>query len=293
MAKDELLFDSDRQARRAQRQRRLIPILLGAAILLTILAVILIIRSGRKPLYNGGEDTPYPYTWQQQSDGSARLSISLGDAAGCRWTLADQEEFSNLTVSAAEVKKDETSFTLTPEQTGRALFTLVLRGPGDETDTRYRVVFLAEITHAGDGLAVELLSSTGTALQGRSGGGADSQNPYEFYLEEDGDLVLTVTRAGAEDWLLDFPQDQSAVTLLGLVTEEDQVTGFFRAGEEDGTCQLSLSSQEAGVTVTLEISNQGGALLVTSHNAVYASSAAASTESTESTGEAPADTGTP
>ena len=82
---DELIFDSERQERRARKKSRLIPLLVLAGILLAVIVIALLLRSGKEPVHPAGEDTSYPYTWQVQSDGSLLVEISHADAPDYRW----------------------------------------------------------------------------------------------------------------------------------------------------------------------------------------------------------------
>ena len=72
---DELIFDSERQALRDRKKRWLVPLLVLVGILLAVVVVSLLLRSGKKPVNKGGEDTLYPFTWQVQADGSVLLEL--------------------------------------------------------------------------------------------------------------------------------------------------------------------------------------------------------------------------
>lgn len=290
---DELIFDSERQERRAKKKRRLIPLLVLAGILIAVVAIALIIRSRKEPVHTSGEDTPYPYTWQVQSDGSLLVEISHADAPDYRWTLADGDE---LRVTDAEREKkdknNKTRFVLTPKEAGRDMVELKLlretasvpaaTEPASEEDARkgsyetpapedviYKLTLLVEFTEEEDKLTGAVLSSSGVRCQGVETGGADSANPYQIYDEDTRFLVTEIKVSSREnDWTWEIVSGEDSVVFDGLVYDVGQVRLYLKAGQTPGESEVVLRSEAAEAEIRLRcILQEDGSLLVTEHQA--------------------------
>ena len=89
---DELIFDSERLARKAAKKRLLIPLLVLAAVLIAALILALILRGSKGEQHRGGEATDYPYVWTLKANGDAELTVPHEDLPEGRWDLKDGEE---------------------------------------------------------------------------------------------------------------------------------------------------------------------------------------------------------
>lgn len=270
---EELIFDSERQEMRAARKRWLLPCLVLAGILVLAVAVALIIRAGRSEIHSGGQDTDYPFTWTQKSDGDVELTVPHEDAPDCRWSLKNGEASLPALQITREGSKDGkagTVFTLHPEAAGRCLFTLVLGG-AEENARLYETTFLAEVSETEGRLSVALLNASGVRFQTELSGGDGGENSYRIYSDAQGNLVLTVpvTDQGM-DWSYEIPAGEDSLELLGLIYEDGMMRTILRAGETVGASELVLQSEAAAATITLQLESAAdGSLRVVSHTADY------------------------
>lgn len=132
---DEFLFDSERLEQRETRRRKLIPFLVLGGVLLAAAAIALVIGLTRAEVHQEGADTPYPFTWQNESDGSMLLDLPHDDAPAYRWTVVSGgEDPGILAVERAEQdRKGATRFQLKPVREGRVMLELALQ-QGDWTE---------------------------------------------------------------------------------------------------------------------------------------------------------------
>lgn len=126
---DNFLFDSERLEQREKRKRRLLPILVLGGILLTAAAIALVIGLTKTEVHQEGADTPYPFTWQTESDGSMLLDLPHDDAPAYRWTVVNGgEDPGILSVERAEQdRRGATRFQLKPLREGRVMLELALQ----------------------------------------------------------------------------------------------------------------------------------------------------------------------
>ena len=271
MAKDELLFESERLERRAQRKRLLLPLAIVGLLILAILAVIVIVQSGKGETHRGGEDTPYPYSWTQARDGSLRLELSHKDAAQERWQYQPGELLSAMEIQRAEKESGgNTVFTLQPVKAGRALIRLVLAPEGRQLSARYGLDLLAETVATEEGLAVIIRSSEGVSLAGDASGGGETDRPYRVYTDWNGDTVVAVKNVrNSADW--EFTVDnEETVRFLGLQWSDNQMAAHLLPGEKTGETTALLKSESAGVSLELKLRHtEEGSLQVLSHKAEY------------------------
>lgn len=280
---DELIFDSERQELRDRKKRWLIPLLVLAGILLAVVIVSLLLRSGKKPVNKGGEDTLFPFTWQVQADGSVLLELPHADAPDHSWVQTDGEAYPALRTEARGEKNGGSSFVLTPEQAGRALLEFTLRKDAEagtedpKTDDVYRLNILVEVVEEGGKRGVSVLNASGVQLQGEIAGGQDSENAYRVFLDEHGYLIIAVKVAEAEmDWEYEIVSGQASVTDLGMVYEADEVQLYLKAGETPGEGEVVLRSEQAAAELRFRCAVQDdGSLLVTHHEAEYGEKPAA------------------
>ena len=274
---DELIFDSERQELRDRKKRWLIPLLVLAGILLAVVIVSLLLRSGKKPVNKEGEDTLYPFTWQVQADGSVLLELPHADAPDHKWALTDGEDYPAVRAEAKGEKNGGSSFLLTPEQAGRALLEFTLRKDAEagaenpKTDDAYRMTLLVEVVEEGGKRSVGVLNASGVQLQSEIAGGQDSENAYRVFQDENGYLVIAVKVAGLEmDWEYEIVSGQASVTDLGMIYEGDEVQVYLTAGETPGEGEVVLRSEQAAAELRFRCAVQDdGSLLVTHHEAEY------------------------
>lgn len=288
---DELIFDSERQMLRAEKKRRLIPLLALAAILVLVVVVVLILRGCRAETHTGGEITDYPYTWTLKSNGDTQLVIPHGDLPNGHWDLKDGEEsLPVLRVSREEKEqKGGTVFTLHPEAAGRCLITFILKGADDAVIPNYQMIILAEVTETDGRLSAAPLNAAGTGFQPELVGGGDGGSSYRIHSDSAGDLVLSYPASETEtDWTYEILQGENSLRVLGLLYEDGNMNAYLRAGANPGPSTLLLKSELAYATITLSLqTGTDGSLKVVSHEVEYAERP----EPEPSTEPAPTETG--
>ena len=65
-------------------------VILGAVVLIGLI-LFLSLRK-REGLFTGGEDTPYPYAWTEEKDGTVLVMPGGKIPAGFRWAVAELDE---------------------------------------------------------------------------------------------------------------------------------------------------------------------------------------------------------
>ena len=301
---DELLFDSERQEKKARRRRWLFPVIALAAILVIAVIVALIIRGSRPKSYPGGEDTLYPYSWQIESDGSILLKLPHENDPEFRWTLTNPDELYTVEAAREETEKNGTTcFTLTPKKAGRDLVVVtLLREPDAKTteasaseveaeetaaseeeapekeaapnkvlDGIYRITLLVEFSEEDGRLTGSVLSSSGVRCQGILRGGEDSENPYLIYSSDDRFVVADVLIASLEtDWNCTILSGEESIFAETIQYVDSEVYLVLRAGETPGESEVLFRSEAAGVELRLRtLYQENSPLLVTEHQAQY------------------------
>ncbi len=269
---DELLFDSDRLALKEKRKPRLILIAAIVGVLLITVAIALIIRGAKKDIHKGGEDGPYPYTWQGKKNGAIYLRIDHKQAPDLRWALLENEGQMNVTVTRDRKDKGRmTGFVIQPEGEGSSTFILVLQN-GDDAATRlyeYRFTVLAKQDEDGK-LQTELLQKAGIRRQAEIRGATDTDNPYRIYSAENGDMIVAVKSSGLEsDWNCEILSGEDCVDFLGVTFTEEGATAVFRP-LAPGRSKVRLTSEYAAAELQLTLdTDQNDGLTVVSHDAVF------------------------
>ena len=87
MAKN-VVFESERYEKRQIFKRIGIPLAVVIGAILIAVVVALIVRGGRGKPVSGGEDTPYPYTWTANRNGSVTLVLDRAAAPGYIWSAS-------------------------------------------------------------------------------------------------------------------------------------------------------------------------------------------------------------
>ena len=291
---DELLFDSERQEKKAQTRKRLFPVIALAAVLAITVTVTLIIRGSRPATNQGGEDTPYPYSWQIQKDGSILLEIPHANDPDFRWTLTNQDELYAVEAKQEEREKSSaTRFTLTPKEAGRDLVVVtLLREPDTETtkafaseeaaeekkaapnevlDGIYRITLLVEFSEENGRLQGTVLNSSGVRCQGILSGGEDSETPYLIYSSNDRYVVADVLIASPEtDWTCTILSGKESIFAETIQYANSKVSLILKAGDTPGESEVLFRSEAAGVELRLHtLFQENSPLLVTEHQSQY------------------------
>ena len=292
---EELLFDSEIQEKKAKRRKWLFPLLALAVILVIAVVVALLLRPKKKEaeIYKGGEDTLYPYTWQTGKDGSILLELPHENDPDYRWALSNPDELA--VVEAEREKKDRngaTRITLTPKEAGRDIVELILlreedaasaetaasgkdtgkeAEPTNTQDSIYRLTLLVEFSEEGGSLQGTVLNSSGIRLQGFLTGGADSENPYRIYSENEVYVIAAVRIASLEtDWMFEILSGAESITGESIQYAGGEVRLYLRAGEKPGESELLFRSEAAGAELRLRaLLQEDGTLLITDHQAQY------------------------
>ena len=276
MAKD-VIFDSERYEKQQSIKRWAIPLAALLGIIIIAAAIALILRSGRGKPIAGGEDTPYPYTWAVNRNGSVTLVLDRSAAPDFRWIAAGEDSL----MSVETAQEDSlTRFTLTPLGEGRSILTFALCRAGDETDRIYELHALTETTQDGKTLRSAVLSVSGRLLQGTVRGGEGTDYPYMLFTDADGDLVLAVTdnspipeeeteqSADTKDggWAC-VSENEAVAEVLGVIVRENTAAAYLRAGAETGTVRVRMADSVSGTEIVLELEADGsGALMLLEHS---------------------------
>lgn len=287
---DELLFDSERQEKKTQRRKWLFPALALAAVLLIAVVVALILRGKNKTeIHKLGEDSPYPFTWQLNADGSILLELPHENAPAYRWVLTNGETLNALDAVREEKESNNTTrFTLTAREEGRNLLELSLRrqsgeAPAEpsegekvpeqlrEADSLYQLTLLTEFIREDGKLKGTILNYSGLRRQTELTGGADSANPYRIYARDGKRLTVAVKISPVEtDWSCEILSGPDSVTEEGVIYQSGEVLLQLRAGLAPGESELVFSSEAAAAELRLRLTYAPeGALLVTEHAAQY------------------------
>ena len=287
MAK-KVVFESERYEKRQSIRRLLFPAA-GILVLAAIAVVITLLLRGRTAVLSGGGDTPYPYTWTVNKDGTATLELDRSAAPGYVWRQDGSAPAVSVAPAAGQAGQDR--FLLTPEGQGRFMLTFSLRNPEDESDRIYELTFLSEAEEQKGQLRAVPASVVGKAIQGTVRGGGETEFPYTIQTDGDGDLTITVLLpeepeepedstelredeepAGEEeegptsDWQCSSG-DEGVALPLGIIYTDTEVVCYFRPGPEAGTVTLRVTEAISGVCVTAECENAPeGSLQVLSHS---------------------------
>ena len=288
MAKD-VVFESERYEKRQSAKRFLFPAIGVLAVAIIAVALTLLLRS-RTTVISGGEDTPYPYTWTVNKNGTATLELDHSVSPDHVWRLISLSQ--GLSVQPeGDRQENKTSFTLTPEGEGRMMAVFVLQRGDDELDLAYELSFLVEAESAKDRLNATPVSAAGKPLQGVIRGGGESTFPYTILTDADGDLAVTVRISepeeggegneaapeeeaagdgGVEGVSYDWDgssSDEAAALPLGVIYGDYDITAYFRPGAVSGSVTLQVTEAVTGTIITLECENSGeGSLQVISHS---------------------------
>lgn len=209
MARD-VEFESERFERRRNARRFWLPAVVLLAMIAIAVTVALLTRSDRGGSYVG-ENTPYPFTWTEEKDGSITFEIDRNAADGYLWVISDASaeivvmeadgtaskpnESNDPTILTVQPDKKQTKdklrLVLKPESVGRAMFTLSLLNESDPMDRIAELSVLAETRNDGGKLNAYLISAGGKVYQGTVEG-EGTNYAYIAQMNEYDNLVLTV-----------------------------------------------------------------------------------------------------
>ena len=205
-------------------------ILTAAVILLAVAVIALILfltergRGRETAYYTGGEDTPYPYAWTENADGTVLISPCAAVPEGWGWLVADADPA--IAAVTDQSTPEAPAFLLTPTGAGDSFFELELADSADSTDLLCRLVMTVESTKEKTWSA----SVTGNRLELFDGvlrGGADFGAAYRIRTLENGTLELRLTdEKAAGDWRA-VVRTESTLGCSGVRQEEGTVTARF------------------------------------------------------------------
>ena len=301
MAK-EVVFESERISKWERNKRFVIPAIAFVVVIVIAVVAALIMQGSRGETFTGGEDSPYPYSWMANKDGSVLLEVDRTASPQYLWNISEEstsieilsgestdESGESFTLPVLSAQPDRTqsgekaSILLTPTMTGRAVLLLDLRHKDNEQDQIYEMTILTEVLEENGKLYANLISITGTEQQGITHGGQETAFPYTVSLNESGELLITVTTQDGEEaqeseeasesvsgtaanWEC-VSDNEETVTVLGVLYGADDVTAYVRAGAEAGRCTVRMSAENAGVEITLDCEvREDGTILVLSHD---------------------------
>lgn len=288
MAKD-VVFESERYEKRQSIKRYLFPALGILVIAAIAIAVTLLLRGRRLTVISGGEDTPYPYVWTVNKNGSVVLEIDHSASPGYVWRQAVSAAGMSV-MTEEDSGQSKTRFTLTPTGEERSMLRFVLLKEEDGADRIYELSFLAEAQQSNGKLAATPVSVAGKPLQGKISSDADSLIPYTVRTDMDGDLLIAVAlpaqeddtaggeEAGTEetenetadadgesdavstDWNCDS-SDTAVAQPLGVIYGDEEIVAYFRPGSVSGNVTLRMTEHISGAYITVECENSGDSTL--------------------------------
>jgi len=283
MAKN-VVFESERYEKRLSIRRYWIPVavILGAIVIAIVAA--LIIRGGRGKPVAGGEDTPYPYTWAANKNGSVTLLADRAAAPGYIWVSASDVPQMEIAVKQ-DVPEGKTQFNLTPKEAGRYVLEFRLQREKDPDDCIFEWTALSDVAYDGKTMRASLLSVSGRRLVGVTRGGENTLCPYQIRQDEDGDLMVVITdmepvseeeeeedsedggqEKKLEGWQCE-PGDESVAECLGTIRNGENTVVYLRAGTIPGRTQVRIWKIETGTELTIEFElDENGALLPLEHS---------------------------
>lgn len=297
-----VVFESERISKWEANKHFVILAIAFVVVIIGAVVAALFIRGSRGETFTGGEDTPYPYNWTVNKDGTVRLEVSRSAAPGYLWAVsyestgiqflsaesdgasAESSNFSTLTIKPDKKQADDTSaFILTPTASGRAVLLLDLQREDDEVDLIYEMTILTEVLEENGSLQANLISVSGAEQQGVLRGGQDTPYPYMAGQSDSGELIIVVTKPKSEQgsetaettdaandltklsW--ECTSDNEAIaTALGVLYDDEGVIAYVRAGEETGQCTVRMSAKSVGVEIVFECDvREDGTIFITSH----------------------------
>lgn len=238
------------------------PLLLTLTTFCAILLLIIVTARFLRGHDGQRVDAPYPYWWAERADGSVRLTLDGSSVKEGIWTSSDSGA-DVVNTELGETRRGKATVTLTPATEGRAEISFALMNGED----RLAEVRLAVEALQRDGkLAVAVIDHSEQARQSRISGG-NEEYPYTAYADDYGDLVLHVADAGVlseddvsqkERWTA-ASSDELIASIIELRMAEDGVEARLST-HVNGDAEVTISSEEAGVTYVFAVTSDSGAL---------------------------------
>ncbi len=173
-------------------------IVLGAVVLIGM--ILFLSTRKREGLFTGGEDTPYPYAWTEEKDGTVLVRPCRDIPAGFAWAVTDLD--ASIAAAAEQSVEGRQAFLLTPVGAGDCFFILALTGGEDGEEQLCRLVMTVEVTGRKK-LKAAVAGHRAELPEGVLRGGEDFGAPYRIWTGDNGSLELRLADTeGAEDWRL-------------------------------------------------------------------------------------------
>ncbi len=209
MSKD-VTFESEKLAKREWRRKWIIPAAITLGIVLIVLAVILILSTGKKK-YTSPEGLTFPYTWTENKD-TITLEIDHTALPEYVWNSVqtDQADENAILTVAKDARQSEnsTSFTLKAMNPGRMSLDFVLQD-AEGAVIASELNLLVEVVQEEEKLTAVVLGTVPEEKTEPISVGEDTMFPYKIYMENRS-LVIEVTdvRVGQYlDYLESLPLD--------------------------------------------------------------------------------------
>lgn len=133
----------------------------------------------------GGQDTPYPYSWKENRDGSVELTINGETEEGYTWTAESSYML--------QTDKTETGFTITP-LTGDAagVVSFTCQTDGSLPEQVYKITLSLKADEKG---RLEVLDDQNEALEGNASAEEKLEIPCQWRYDGEKGLLVYVTTA--------------------------------------------------------------------------------------------------
>ena len=269
----DVIFDSERVAKREEKKkglkRLLIP--LGILVLLIIIVVVvaLIVKANKVVPIRGGENTPYPYSWYIQKDGSISFSIDHSAFEGHSWRFKESDNSSVLSIEKDEKQKSKsaTSFTLKPLETGRALQTFELYPDANDSAVICELMLFTEVTEQEEGFKTEFLGASVKQAAAQETGG-DNDFSYTITSENSRIILKVLYDPSLGGSLQVLPGDETTeydldwtctpdgdmISVESITTYRGRVTVRLAPGEMPVTGTVVLRNDSLGAEIYLTCS---------------------------------------
>lgn len=236
MSKD-LVFESDKLENKKKIRRILIPVA-ALVLILTVAVIIAVILGKNKPVvYNGGENTPYPYSWTENKDGSLIFYLPKSQTEGYDWTAASSVPDVVKAEAYGKAPENMSAYTITPLAFGRTLFRFNLQNTASDTadeDQIYSLELIMDVLQENEQLRTVIVSGGSRSLPGVVKGGEAEGYPYQIALSGDRRTLVISLHDGSP------AREQEYI---------DSVTAPLPSGFEDMTLPETSPAENASIIV--------------------------------------------
>lgn len=225
---------------------------------IAVLALVTVLRAEKPAKGGGGEDTPYPYSWEEKRSGTLSVALSA-PPEGYAWRVDMGEDSESVT---AEQTKPG-AFTVSPLRENPAALTFTLAAAEDADDALAELEFGVYVETRGERLKATHSGDRLTVLPGMLRGGEELGCPYKLWSEGGSLIAFLADDAQEPDW--DVRIGDRSVASPGAQERADggwRVT-FHPAGE--GTTTLALLGGARSLRLSVAVACDGESLRVTSH----------------------------